>query len=111
SRAVARPARPLSGPRSAQAAHRATSAAGALAVAIDAGLRRTLDRTCAPRRADRASFVRRAAQGVPPPAGDAVGAQPLARISHTTNCLGRTKFVLMVARRWPRGIVAPMALG
>jgi len=35
----------------------------------------------------------------------------LARISHTTNCLGRTKFVLMVARRWPRGIVAPMALG
>src|SRR5208282_5170049 len=35
----------------------------------------------------------------------------LTRISHTTNCLGRTKFVLMVARRWPRGIVAPMALG
>ena len=44
-RAAARPARPMPGPRSAQAAHRAASAAGALALAADAGLRRALRRS------------------------------------------------------------------
>src|SRR5208282_4735894 len=75
SRAAARPARPLPGPGDPQAAHRAASAAGALALAADTGLRRTHHRARAPRRPHRAPPVRRTAQGVPPSARNAVGAR------------------------------------
>ena len=55
SRTAARPARPLPGPGDPQAAHRAASAAGALALAADAGLRRTHHGAGAPRRPHRAT--------------------------------------------------------
>ena len=56
--------------------HRAASALGALALAADAGLRRTHHRTCVPRRTDRTASVCRKAQSFPPPARDFVGASP-----------------------------------
>ena len=89
SRAPARPARPMPGSRSAQAAHRAASAAGALALAPDAGLRRTPDGARATRRAHRASAVRRTAESVPPSDGNAVGAREVVM------CARRSKSALL----------------
>jgi TIR domain len=78
-RAVARPARPLPGPRSTGAARRTASAAGALALAARAAVPGSQGRAFAARRAHRRAPVRRAAEGVPPPAVGPVGAQPLNR--------------------------------
>jgi hypothetical protein len=61
----------------AQAIHRAASAAVALAFALDAGHRRTLDRVGASRRTHCSPAVRRAAEIVPPPAGKSVGARTI----------------------------------
>src|ERR1700692_2406412 len=82
SRAIARPARPLPGPRSAQTAHRAAPTAGALALAPDACLHRALDGARATRRPHRRAAVRGKAQGVPPQAGNAVGARALKAASY-----------------------------
>ena len=64
--------------------HRTASAAGALALAADAGLRRAHDGAGAPRRPHRPSSVRGKAQGVPPAAGNAVGARKVGK-SRLTN--------------------------
>src|SRR6516165_6511196 len=82
SRAPARTARPLPGSRSAARAHRSASAAGALAFAAHAGLRRTLRRLGAARLAHRPSPVRGEAQGVPASARSVVGARAVRNRSH-----------------------------
>src|SRR5579883_3384711 len=68
----------MSGYRSAQAADRAASAAGALALAADAGLCRALRGTGAARGAHRAPTVCGEAEGIPLSARDAVGAGAVA---------------------------------
>src|SRR5579872_6925843 len=84
---VARPARALPGPGNSQAADRTASAAGALAVAAGASLRRAHDRTGAPRRAHRPSPFRREAEGFSPSAGSLVGARALVRNLEPTSGL------------------------
>src|SRR5262249_12713059 len=87
SRAAARPARPMSGPRSAQGAHRAASAAVALALAADAGRHRALRRTGSARRPHRGAAVCGTAEGVPPPARAIVGARALGPFARRRDAL------------------------
>src|SRR5580704_6781937 len=85
SRAAARPARPLPGSRSAQAAHRTAPAAGALALAPHPGLHRALDRARATRRPHRRAAVCGKAESVPPPSRAIVGARALGLLRTSTS--------------------------
>ncbi len=74
SRAAARTARPMPGSRSAQAAHRAAPALGALAFAAVAGHCRAVCGAGASRRTHRAPAICRTVQIVPPAPRNAMGA-------------------------------------